>query len=231
MTYELQNTSRANLSSIWLHKQEALIASLQLQPLVVLLRPQKDDLNFHSDTSPLKDLIERLQAQGVKHIEVAWSSHPSWTSLMQDLREHFPMISLGAASITSSIALEAVKEIDLDYAMSPFWNIELQKEAQIMQQMLIPGVFSPTEINEACSFGCRLIKIFPASILGRDYIHRIKASIDSLPFVIAAGGLTVKDLHPWLKEGYNAVVIGRELLKNKDSIPALKEWISKRRED
>ena len=46
-----------------------------------------------------------------------------------------------------------------------------------------------------------------------------------LPFVIAAGGLTAKDVKPWLDEGYDALAIGRELMKEGELDPALLSWL------
>ncbi len=220
-----QNTSKSSLHLYWLSQQEAFIASLKRQPFVVVLRPTNIDFKLNYSRGSLFDLIEQLHSEGVKHIEVAWSSHPQWISLMKQIKETYKAITLGVASITSSASLESVAELNLSYAMTPIWNPALQNKAKQFKLLLIPGVFSPTEIQQAKSYGCKVIKLFPASTLGIKYIHQVKDPIGSLPFLIAAGGLTIDDLSPWLKEGYGAITLGRGLIQNHYIDPKLKEWL------
>ena len=221
----MQNTSEEYLHSYWLGQQQALIASLQSQPLVVVLRPVLKDFETSSSNKPLFSLIEQLSFEGIKHIEIAWSSNPDWMYLMKELHSSFSHIALGAASIKSIVALERVSALGLDYAMTPIWNPALQTQAIRLKQLLVPGAFSPTEIQQAKSFGCQLIKLFPASTLGIKYLHNLKDPIGYLPFMIAAGGLTVKDIKPWIKEGYGAIVLGRGLVHNHKIDPQLQMWL------
>ena len=206
-------------------QQEGFITSLRSQPFVVVIRPGPKDFEAPFSSAPLFSLIEQLQFEGVRHIEIAWSSHPSWMSMIKELNSTFSDIALGAASVTSNLALESVASIGLEYAMTPTWNPTLQLHARSLKQLLVPGVFSPTEIQQAKSFGCQLIKLFPASTLGIKYINNLKEPIGSIPFVIAAGGLTVKDLNPWLKQGYGAIALGRRLFKDQQVDPQLKKWL------
>ena len=46
--------------------------------------------------------------------------------------------------------------------------------------------------------------------------------MEALPFVIAAGGLTVQDFVPWLNAGYDAVALGRDLVQKGQLDHALK---------
>ncbi len=223
-------TSKAYNYSAWRNKQEALIASLRLQPLVVVLRPDLREFEATISINLLFELIEELQFEGVRHIEVAWSPHPNWIEIMKELKGSFNGISLGAASITNTFALESLTTLDLDYAMTPTWNPTLQKQARALKQLLVPGVCSPKEAQQSISFGYKLIKLFPASTLGIKYLHTLKEAIGSLPFVIAAGGLTVEDLNPWLKEGYGAIALGRELIQNHQIDPKLQRWVKSKQE-
>ena len=224
----MQNTSEAYLYSSWLDQQKALIASLQSQPLVVVLRPEERDFELPYSNNPLFFLIEKLSSEGVKHIEIAWSSHPAWMPLINEVKLSFQNISLGAASITNAKAIDSIAELDLEYAMTPIWSHTLQLQARRLNQLLVPGVFSPTEIQAAKSFGCQLIKLFPATSLGIKYIDHLKEPLGSLPFIIAAGGLTIEDLDLWLNQGYGAIALGRGIPQRQQVGPQLKQWIKAR---
>ncbi len=210
-------------------RQEALIASLKKQPLLIVIRLSNDDFKeIGSPTNNCFCLIEKLNSQGVRHIEIAWSNDPRWFTLINKLRKKFKNILFGVASINTVEALKAVADIEIDYAMSPFWDRVLQQQAINLDFLLIPGIFSPSEIHQASSFGCRLIKLFPASTLGINYLKQVKESIHKLPFIIAAGGLQVKDLKPWISEGYGAITLGRGLIKNNSFDPKLGEWLAEK---
>ncbi len=91
-----------------------------------------------------------------------------------------------------------------------------------MHQLLVPGVFTPTEIQQAYRCGCRLVQLLSASVLGVDYWRQLAGPMDSLPFLITAGGLTLQGFIPWLNEGYDAVAFGRELVQQRSLDHALK---------
>ena len=189
----MQITSKKNLLSLslWQEGQQALINSLKLQPLVVILRIEKEDLdNLHID--PLIYLINNLNKLGIKHIEIAWSSHENWIFFIKELNNQLKETQLGAASITNIKALELISKLDFKYAMSPCWDKDLQIKSQDFGKVLIPGVFSPTEIQQAISFGYRIVKIFPASFLGLNYINQIRDSYKPLPFIIASWNALTK---------------------------------------
>tara|TARA_Y100001968_G_scaffold252889_1_gene238432 strand:+ start:3875 stop:4570 length:696 start_codon:yes stop_codon:yes gene_type:complete len=224
MKCKLQNTSK-KIKSIWTDKQEALIASLKSQPLIIVSRPQQKDFQLNYKNKPLFSKVEKLSSMGVKHIEIAWDPDEKWVDLMKELHKNFPKISLGAASITSSVALEQVVKAQLSYAMTPIWDQSLQNQARKLNQVLVPGVFSPTEIFHAISFGHRILKFFPASTLGINYLQRLREPINSIPFVIAAGGIIAKDITQWLNSGYGAIALGRGLTNKKELDPLLKKWI------
>jgi hypothetical protein len=78
---------------------------------------------------------------------------------------------------------------------------------------LVLGVMTPTEVQRACSWGARLVKLFPAISLGLCYWLRLRDPLGGeLPFAIAAGGLGPADVRPWLLADVDAVALGSALL-------------------
>ena len=136
-----------------------------------------------------------------------------------------PCLRFGAASITQQSALQQVAELGLSYAMSPLLHGALQQKAKQLGFLLVPGVMTPSEIRAASDLGCRLVKLFPASVLGRGFYRQIAAPMGSLPFVIAAGGLRASDLYSWLEAGYDAIALGRTVFEKDGVDPSLAAWI------
>ena len=152
--------------------------------------------------------------------------HSRWSALIAAIRLRHPTLQLGVASVTSQRGLQAVIDLDLPYAMSPLLDQGLVSMAQQHNCCLVPGVMTPTEIRQALVLGCHLVKLFPAKVLGLDYHRQISAPMGDLPFMIAAGGLTVADLDPWLSAGYDAIALGRGVLNTTAAIADLRGWLT-----
>ena len=202
-----------------------MIASLKLQPILLVVRPQPQDCLDPSNA--LIPLLDPLYQAGLRHLELAWIDHPSWPDLVRSLQSHFPLFHLGMASVVESRAIDVAVNVDLSYAMSPVWDPELQHQARMQGLPLVPGVFSPTEVLQAKASGCRVVKLFPAATLGPRYWSRLQAPLGGLPFVIAAGGLTLNDVDPWLQAGHGAVALGRSVINASGVGADLLHWLER----
>ena len=180
-----------------------MIAALHRQPLLVVLR----------SAGPLQLVpqIERLQALGIHQVELAWSLHPDWVGQCQALQERFRPMVFGSASICSPAGLDATAAAGLRYAVSPVLDRSLVERAKALGLALVPGVMTPSEVHQARDWGCRVVKLFPAITLGRNYWGRLAQPLGPLPFCIAAGGLAPADGIPWLEAGVDAVALGGSL--------------------
>ena len=215
--YELLSTS---------DRQQWLMASLAQQPLIIVLRPKESDLLGPFLQSLLCQRVDQLVELGLHHIEIAWVDHSRWSALITAIRLRHPTLQLGVASVTSQRGLQAVIDLDLPYAMSPLLDHGLVSMAHQHNCCLVPGVMTPTEIRQAVVLGCHVVKLFPAVVLGRDYYRQISAPMGDLPFMIAAGGLTVSDLDSWLSAGYDAIALGRGVLSTTNAIADLSKWLT-----
>ena len=211
MTFALPSTSDQS-DFLWRSRQDALIASLQQQPLLVVVRPDDLDLAGHDSGISLIDQLRVLQDIGLMHVEVAWRDDSRWPEFIRRLADTCPKLVVGAASVVEQRALDVLAELDLSYAMSPCWDPVLLDQARQRGILLVPGVFSPTEVMQAIRSGCRLVKLFPAATLGCRYWSRLLVPFGKRPAVIAAGGLAVSDLEEWLSAGHDAVALGRRVM-------------------
>ena len=205
--------------------EEGLIRSLRIQPLLIVLRPESTDLEAPFPIKRLSRQLDQLVEAGVQHVEIAWIDHPRWPDLVMTAMSRHPRLSLGAASITQQSALQQVAQLGFSYAMSPLLDKQLQQRAKQLDFLLVPGVMSPSEIRQACDLGCHLVKLFPASVLGRGFYRQIAAPMGNLPFMIAAGGLRAGDIYSWLEAGYDAIALGRTVFENDGFDPCLAAWI------
>ena len=205
-------------------KQNNLINSLKIQPLIVVIRLECDFFNVTHKRDQLLLKIRKLSEYGIKNIEIGWDSNPEWINLIAEIKTNFQNINLGSASISSIQALDSILPLNLNYSMSPFFNKEIHIKAIKYNQLLIPGVSNIKSFKEAINLGYKIIKIFPASKLGIDFLNKLKDLEKSDIFFIGAGGIKSGDLKILLKDGYDALAIGKEL-KNQIPDQDLEIWL------
>ena len=211
-------------------KQENLITSLKIQPLIVVIRLENDFFDIPVKRDKLYLKIENLSKNGIKHIEIGWGSNKEWLNLISEIKVNFKHINIGTASICSNQALDSIIPLELDYSMSPFFNKELHLRAIEHNCLLIPGISCINHLKEAINMGYKIIKIFPASKLGINFLNKIKVFKENDIFFIGAGGIKSKDLKKWLFNGYDALAIGRELTNQKID-KNLEIWLESCREN
>ena len=108
--------------------------------------------------------------------------------------------------------------------MSPIFNKDIHLRAIEHNQLVIPGISNIESYKEAINLGYKILKIFPASKLGINFIKELRTDKQKDIFLIGAGGIKSKNINKLLSCGYDALVIGREL---KDQIPdkELTQWL------
>lgn len=79
---------------------------------------------------------------------------------------------------------------------------------------VLPGAFTPTEIFNAWELGGDLIKVFPATLGGLDYIKAVQAPMPQIPLV-PTGGVNAENLHTFVNAGVAAVGVGTALVSKK----------------
>ena len=205
-------------------KQNNLISSLRIQPLIVVIRLEHQFFKNSKNKEKLFFKIENLYNYGIRNIEIGWDSNPEWSNLILEIKKKFKFINIGVASITSRQSLDSIRSLNLNYSMSPIFNKEIHIKAIKYNQLVIPGISNVENFKEAINLGYKIIKIYPASKLGINFISKLKDFKKKDIFFIGAGGIKSKDLTKLLKSGYDSLVIGREL-RNQTPDKDLEIWL------
>jgi 2-dehydro-3-deoxyphosphogluconate aldolase/(4S)-4-hydroxy-2-oxoglutarate aldolase len=75
----------------------------------------------------------------------------------------------------------------------------------------IPGCLSPTEILAAHDAGADIVKLFPATALGPQYIKDVRVPLPQVK-LMPTGGVTLDNAGDWIRAGAAAVGVGSALL-------------------
>ena len=195
-----------------------------IQPLIIVIRLEHNFFNLSKKKETLLSKIEKLSIFGIKNIEIGWDPNPKWVDLILEIKKRFKSINIGVASISSRQSLESILSLDVNYSMSQFFNKEIHIQAIEYNQLVIPGISNIENFKEAVDLGYKIVKIFPASKLGINFINELKDFKKKDIFFIGAGGIKSKNLKKFLKSGYDALVIGREL-RNQTPDKDLEIWL------
>jgi 2-dehydro-3-deoxyphosphogluconate aldolase/(4S)-4-hydroxy-2-oxoglutarate aldolase len=77
---------------------------------------------------------------------------------------------------------------------------------------VIPGAYSPTEIDLAWRRGATFVKLFPASSLGPTHVREMRGPFPDIE-LIATGGIDATNARSFLEAGCVAVGIGSAIVR------------------
>ncbi|MSU36779.1 MAG: bifunctional 4-hydroxy-2-oxoglutarate aldolase/2-dehydro-3-deoxy-phosphogluconate aldolase [Pedosphaera sp.] len=174
------------------------------------------------DPAHSERLVEALLAGGIDLLELTLRT-PSALESMRRIRQAFPGIGLGAGTVLRPEQVSEVRDAGADFGVAPGLNPRVVAAAQAAGLPFAPGVFSPSEIEQAMELGCRVLKFFPAATEGQSRIFQaIIAPYAHLGLqYIPLGGLTLSVAEAFLRIPSVAALGGswiasRELIRNGD---------------
>ena len=157
------------------------------------------------DPAKLRAVFDALAEGGVKAIEVTMTV-PNAVALIGELAKSLPPgIVLGAGTVIDAGAR---------FIVSPVFRRDVVTTCLERGVVAAPGCFSPTEILDAHELGADVVKVFPATALGPQYIKDLRAPMPQLR-LMPTGGVTLDNAGEWIRAGAVAVGVGSALLDTK----------------
>ena len=130
-------------------------------PFILLARPRKNIYENKINQNEFLQRVEKIIDSGLNFLELPWEDNDNWLTLMQRLRLKFPNIQIGSSTIKNKKSIDDSLHIGLNFSMMRFWDKELFNYSKENNFLLIPGLRQLNHLNEAISYNCKIIKIFP----------------------------------------------------------------------
>ena len=166
------------------------------------------------DPDALRAVVDALAAGGVRALEVTMTV-PRAVELIRELAPTMPDgFLLGAGTVTDARTARAVIDAGASYIVSPVFRPEVIEACHEHQVPAIPGCLTPTEILAAHEAGADIIKVFPATALGPQYIKDVRAPLPQVK-LMPTGGVTLDNAGDWIRAGAVAVGVGSALVDAK----------------
>jgi 2-dehydro-3-deoxyphosphogluconate aldolase / (4S)-4-hydroxy-2-oxoglutarate aldolase len=166
------------------------------------------------DPDTLRAVVEALAAGGVRALEVTMTV-PRAVELIRELAPSMPEgFLLGAGTVTDVATARAVIDAGAAFVVGPIFRPDVIAACHERDIAAIPGCFSPTEIFAAHEAGADIIKIFPATSLGPQFIKDVRAPLPQVK-LMPTGGVTLDNAGDWIRAGACAIGVGSALVDAK----------------
>lgn len=155
------------------------------------------------------DLAKALLAGGVDIMELTLRT-PAAIGALRRIRAEVPDMLAGAGTVLTPAQVEEVKNAGAEFAVSPGLNPRVMQAAKEAGLPFAPGISTPSDIEQALEFDCRLLKFFPAEASGG--LARLKAM--SAPYqhlgvrFVPLGGVSEKNMSAYLADPLIAALGG-----------------------
>jgi 2-dehydro-3-deoxyphosphogluconate aldolase/(4S)-4-hydroxy-2-oxoglutarate aldolase len=153
-------------------------------------------------------VADALLLGGVTVIEVTLNSLDALEGIR--LLRGDPRLIVGAGTVRTLEDAGLALGAGAQFLVSPHLAPELISFAEANDALHLPGVLSPTEVQRAVDLGCSVVKLFPATFGGPEYLRALKAPLDDVDF-IPTGGVDETNLEAYLRAGAAAAGMGSSL--------------------
>jgi 2-dehydro-3-deoxyphosphogluconate aldolase/(4S)-4-hydroxy-2-oxoglutarate aldolase len=155
-------------------------------------------------------MVEALIAGGVLGIEITFTT-PDALDVMKELeRTYGEGILLGMGTITEVQQAEQARAVGAHFIVSPHYELDVAKAMTSTGLVTLIGAYTPSEIIAAHRSGADIIKLFPASLGGPEYLNALRGPFPGLN-IMPSGGVTPNNVQAWYEAGAIAVVAGSSL--------------------
>ena len=138
---------------------------------------------------------------GVSAMELTLRT-PAAIDALRAIKRDVPEMLAGAGTVITPAQVGQVLEAGAGFAVSAGTNRRVVEEAGRLGLPFAPGIATPSDIEQALEFGCRLLKFFPAEAGGGlAYLKSMAAPYAHLGLkFIPLGGLDAGNMKSYLRE-------------------------------
>ena len=179
----------------------------------------------HDNPDEALQVVQAAYDAGVRTFEFTNRRTNSY-EVFKHLIEHrgnYPELLLGIGTLLDGATTKKFIDAGADFIISPILKIEMSEVCKSYDKLWIPGCATLTEAVTAKEHGAGVIKIFPGSVLGPEFVRSVMPVVPDLVLMITGGVEPNRDsLGAWFRAGAACVGMGSQLF-SKD-ILASRNW-------
>ncbi len=175
-------------------------------------------LFYHSDIEIAKKTLKACYEGGARLLEFTSRgdfAHQIFDKLNKYVLAELPDMIMGVGSVTDSSAASIYMQLGANFIVTPVLREEITVVCNRRKVLWSAGCGSLTEIAKAEELGCEIVKLFPGSTYGPDFVKAIKGP-QPWTSIMPTGGVSTEEdnLRGWFDAGVTCVGMGSKLISN-----------------
>jgi 2-dehydro-3-deoxyphosphogluconate aldolase/(4S)-4-hydroxy-2-oxoglutarate aldolase len=134
--------------------------------------------------------------------------------LSKRLEEELTEAILGAGTVVDPATAAQYINSGANFIVGPSFSPEVARLCNRRKVLYVPGCQTPSEISEAEEMGAEIVKLFPASALGPEFVRDLRGPSPQT-LLMPSGGIALNegDVSGWVKAGAIALNMGSALIR------------------
>jgi 2-dehydro-3-deoxyphosphogluconate aldolase/(4S)-4-hydroxy-2-oxoglutarate aldolase len=184
-----------------MNKAETLQKIRELGLLAVIRGPSK---------ALTLEMVAALVAGGVTGIEITYTT-PNAAEVVAALAQRFgDEIVLGMGTLIEPAQAAEAAQAGAQFLVSPHTEPALAQAMVATGLPVMMGALTPTEVVASRQLGSDVVKLFPGSLGGPEYMKALKGPFPNVP-MMPTGGVDIDNIGDWFAAGAVAVGAGSQL--------------------
>lgn len=162
-------------------------------------------------SAPLADVAEALADGGIDALEFTIPTPGALRGIEESWARLDGRALVGAGTVLDAATAQAAISAGAAFIVTPTLALDVIAVCRSAGVPVFPGAMTPTEIVTAWQAGAQIVKVFPASALGPDYIRQVRAPLPQVK-LMPTGGISAANAGEYLKAGAVALGVGGRLV-------------------
>lgn len=173
-------------------------------------------LFYHPDVELGKKVLKACYDGGARLMEFTARgdfAFEVFSDLNKYVLKELPGMIMGVGSVTDGAAASMFMQMGANFIVTPTLREDIALVCNRRKVLWSPGCGSLTEINRAEELGCEIVKLFPGSTYGPDFVKAIRGP-QPWTSIMPTGGVSTEEsnLKAWFDAGVTCVGMGSKLI-------------------
>ena len=147
---------------------------------------------------------------GLSTVEITMNSDNASETISLLSQNFGSKLNVGAGTVCTLKELNQALGAGAQFIVTPVLDKKIIKACNEKNIPVFPGAYTPTEIYKAWKWGASMVKVFPATKLGPEFIKDVLAPLHQIKLV-PTGGVGLDNFTLFLKAGAKGLGIGSDL--------------------
>lgn len=175
-------------------------------------------LFYHSDVEVAKETLKACYQGGARLLEFTSRgdfAYQIFDQLNKYVLAELPEMIMGVGSITDAAAASLYMQLGANFIVTPVLREDIAIVCNRRKILWSAGCGSLTEISKAEELGGEIIKLFPGSTYGPEFVKAVKGP-QPWTYIMPTGGVSTEEdnLKAWFESGVVCVGMGSKLISN-----------------